>query len=646
MWPRGACPPGTADRGTLAQAPKGREREKIMWNVSEKILAVVVALAVTGPALKAQPQLPYNKGQWAGPYSNFEFQLPGNGSTHEIAHLAVLPPPPSDRSLSRVFLWNRINTPGNQCEPAGDPSSCTPPPVTGLYGRGFSLNTDRPGPMAVVPVGATNPGYDSSTGAQSLFCGGQTFLSDGSLLLAGGTDRVQQCQSNNCQSGLNTCGFGHSMLLRLETAVDPPVWDILETQTLGSPYWYPTVVAMNDGNAVLAGHSCDPTHSKLKRQHITYDPLTSDVTAVVEVSNERRDVGQGCASDVLPVEDYPRLHLIKTGDLMDAAGITRVAGGDVPRTWTLDRAQPFDCQDEWLEGFDIPAVLRFGGNTVQLITRDPADETETIEVIYAIGGGDVHDESACDATYAISDSVQRMQEPSDTALWETMTPLDFPRMNHNSVLLLDGSILVVGGEDNATGSCQSVLMAERYRPEEVFHNTNPGWNQMLPMAIGRAYHSVAGLLADGRVIVAGGVGLGGATGSWHTIEFYSPPYCFNPRPLIEASTVPTGTVTYGSDFFIDVRQVGSGTESEINRVVLLRPGAVTHAWDANQRYVELNFEEFAGTWDDRTLHVFIDPVTPNTPGSGDYMMPPGYYMLAVVDESQHPSTAEWIRIDH
>src|SRR5438105_15593520 len=100
-----------------------------------------------------------------------------------------------------------------------------------------------------------------------------------------------------------------------------------------------------------------------------------------------------------------------------------------------------------------------------------------------------------------------------------------PRTNMNSVLLPDGTILVVGGnavDQFTTPYLQSLL----YDP------TNDTWTPLVSQTLRRAYHSTAVLLPDGRVLSAGDNGPAPAAGQDNE-ELYYPPYLFRAsRPSI------------------------------------------------------------------------------------------------------------------
>src|SRR6185295_11688471 len=102
------------------------------------------------------------------------------------------------------------------------------------------------------------------------------------------------------------------------------------------------------------------------------------------------------------------------------------------------------------------------------------------------------------------------------------------------------------------------------------------------------------------------------------IEIYSPAYLFNgdgspaTRPTI---TDAPASVSYGGVF-----QVQTPDADGIRSVVLMRPGSQTHAFDMDQRLVELSFTAGSGI------------VTASAPPHGN-VAPPGYYMLFILNSS-------------
>jgi len=208
---------------------------------------------------------------------------------------------------------------------------------------------------------------------------------------------------------------------------------------------------------------------------------------------------------------------------------------------------------------------------------------------------------------------------SPTPQWTLVAP-SVARSNSNVTSLPTGDVIVTGGCTSDT--CTSQRAPQIWKP-----GTN--WGPILALdAMRRAYHSTAMLLPDGRIISAGG-------DRWSAdrtkVSIYSPPYLFTasgdpaPRPLI--SSAPS-LVSYGKTIAV-VTPNASGIAS----ACIIRPGAVTHGFDENQRYVPLSY-----VVDPSGTQLLVDaPADSN-------LAPPGDYMLFIVDASGVPSIAKWVSL--
>ncbi len=203
--------------------------------------------------------------------------------------------------------------------------------------------------------------------------------------------------------------------------------------------------------------------------------------------------------------------------------------------------------------------------------------------------------------------------------WREGAPMTFPRSYHNLVLLPDGTVLVVGGGRTQDGYNVSQAVHEA----ELWNPATQTWSTMARMQRPRLHHSAALLLADGRVVSAGGE-LRGGTYREENLEIYSPPYLFRgARPVI---TSVASSVHYGARFFVE-----TANAPDISRVSLLRTGLVTHGFNQNQRYVRLTFTPSANGLDIQA------PLEAKT-------APPGDYMLFVVNSSGVPSVGQVVNI--
>jgi hypothetical protein len=182
------------------------------------------------------------------------------------------------------------------------------------------------------------------------------------------------------------------------------------------------------------------------------------------------------------------------------------------------------------------------------------------------------------------------------------------------------------------------MYPEIYDPAPIL----PTWTIMSRQQTVRMYHSVALLLPEATILVAGG-GRPGAYGedgkvaykylAHHQAEIFSPPYLFNAdgtpatRPTITSNPPPPSTLTYGKSFNIGI---GNFAAAQIQKVVLIRLPSVTHALNFDQRRVVLPYQVL----DQQTLSV-------TAPANG-IEAPPGPYMLFVLGPNDVPSVAQII----
>ncbi len=206
--------------------------------------------------------------------------------------------------------------------------------------------------------------------------------------------------------------------------------------------------------------------------------------------------------------------------------------------------------------------------------------------------------------------------PNSTA-WQATGALNMARRHHNATILADGSVLVTGGTLAGDDSTLSVLAAERY------DTVSQTWSVLDSMSVSRRSGSVALLLPDARVLVAGG-GDGTPGSELHAdAEIFSPPYLFQgPRPTITAAV---DSIAHG-----DTLAVTTPDADSIDAVWLVRAGSVHGAFNGDQRALTLAFSASSGA---------LDAVMPDTTA----IAPPGTYMLFLVDNGV-PSIAHLLNL--
>ena len=199
-------------------------------------------------------------------------------------------------------------------------------------------------------------------------------------------------------------------------------------------------------------------------------------------------------------------------------------------------------------------------------------------------------------------------------LWRYTGSMADARRQANANVLPDGTVLVTGGSSGALfdDATNPVFPAELWNP------STGGWTTLSSLITYRGYHSVALLLPDGRVISGGG--------NAATAEMFSPPYLFKgARPTI---TSAPGTASPGQAFF-----VGTPDALNISRVSLIRPAAVTHTFNENQATAFPAFSQATGG---------LNITLPSNPS----LLPPGDYMLFLVNSNGVPSIASFIRLSN
>jgi hypothetical protein len=211
--------------------------------------------------------------------------------------------------------------------------------------------------------------------------------------------------------------------------------------------------------------------------------------------------------------------------------------------------------------------------------------------------------------------------------WRYTNPMQFVRRHLNSTLLPDGKVLVTGGTSSpgfneVTGA---ILAAEIWDP------ATETWATVASMKVPRIYHGTAVLLPDGTVLSTGSgkpPGSGGDTDHLNA-EIFLPPYIFKAdgtraaRPKIFSA--PT-SVSYGQQFAIE-----TSTPGKIRKVSWIRLSSATHAFNMEQRISLLAFTKKTGG---------LNVTSPSNPN----LVPPGYYMLFILNDVGVPSVAKIVRI--
>lgn len=197
--------------------------------------------------------------------------------------------------------------------------------------------------------------------------------------------------------------------------------------------------------------------------------------------------------------------------------------------------------------------------------------------------------------------------------WQNVAPMPQARRQTNALMLPDGKVLVIGG---TSGAAFNDAKEAVFEPIVWDPGTNT-WTEWAPQSTFRGYHSTAVLLPDGRILSGGGRHDSSA-------QIFHPPYLFRgERP--EMGSAPS-RILPGRNFFLR-----TADPEKVAQVTIIRNGSVTHAFDQNSRFASVPFERVEGG-------VLVSPLSNNNE------LPPGHYMVFLVDGDGVPSMGKILNI--
>jgi Galactose oxidase-like, Early set domain/Glyoxal oxidase N-terminus len=355
---------------------------------------------------------------------------------------------------------------------------------------------------------------------------------------------------------------------------DPATSTFSNTQNMAHGRWYPTVVTLGDGRTM--------TFSGLNESGGTN-------TAV-----EFYTVGSGWSTQYIAnwtPDLYPRLHLLPNGKVFySGAQTTSKLFDPSTTTWNTNVATT-----------NYSGTRTYGTSVLLPLTHANNYDPKVI-----IMGG--HSPA--------TNTTELIDMGASTPGWQYGPNMSEARIEMNAVILPDGKVLALGGSVNDEDTSTLSLNADLYDPaSNTFSSASANATQ-------RLYHSVALLLPNATVWVAGG---NPSRGTYNTtMEIYEPPYLFSSTPRPTITSAPS-SISYGNTF-----SVTTPDAANISSVVLVRNGTVTHAFGMDQREVALSFTVASGA------------LTVTAPPDGN-IAPPGYYMLFILN-SGVPSVATFVQL--
>ncbi|MBW4507624.1 MAG: DUF1929 domain-containing protein [Scytonematopsis contorta HA4267-MV1] len=402
-----------------------------------------------------------------------------------------------------------------------------------------------------------------------VFCAGQSFRPNGRLFVAGGTLQYDPF-------------FG----TQESFVFDPPAERWIQVASMKRFRWYPTVLTLGSGR-ILAVSGLDEANRLVRQQEVFVGGTTGWSLFTTQTS---------------PFALYAHLFLLSSGKIFYSGAQLGGNNGVPPTILTLPSNFSAAIGEQAVSGLQAPD----SANQAASVLLPPAQDQR----VMILGGGDGNG----NATNRVNIVDLKQSSPTYTSA----PPLNNPRMHHNAVILPNRTVFVCNGSRADENVAQSTF------PAEIFDPATNTWSLAeTPNINGRVYHSVALLIPDGRVVVAGGNPTRGTFEA--RIEIYIPPYISQTRPTIQNAPrsirYTTGRIT------IDTVQAQT-----IKWVHIVRPMAPTHGMDTDQRLVDMPITARTGT-----------SLTVQVPNNRN-LAPPGFYMLFIVDNNNIPSVATWIQL--
>ncbi|MFD7286080.1 galactose oxidase-like domain-containing protein [Streptomyces sp. NPDC059863] len=444
----------------------------------------------------------------------------------------------------------------------------------------------------------TSAVYDPADGSyrtvptpDDMFCSGHVQLSDGRVLVMSGNKGYPSADGT-----VGYQGFKDSYVF------DPATETYTRTNDMNDGHWYPSATIMGNGDVMSFGGLREDS--------------SGSVTAERWSAAQDKWLPMGQVNQTWSYWGlYPSMILMQDGRLFYSG--SHVFGNGTPGTGSS------------VYDYDANTVTEIAG----LQNKDERDQSASVllppaqdQRVLTIGGGNIDSNPEANRLTDLIDLKQPNPRytPGPLLPQGTVDLGNGPqpqtgaqgKMYGSAVLLPDGKVLETGG-----------ALHNRANPVHESSLFDPVTDTFDPVAVdpeARGYHSSAFLLPDGRVMTTGD---NPGNGSWnHQVSLYTPPYLLKgPRPRI--TSLIDNQWLYGDTQRITV-------DRPIAKAELIRPAAVTHSSDPNQRFVDLPLSVDGNDGNTVDLNVTSNP----------NLAPPGWYMLFAVDANGVPSVAEWVRL--
>jgi Domain of unknown function (DUF1929) len=487
--------------------------------------------------------------------------------------------------------------------------------------------------------------YDPSKGTfqmiptpDDFFCAGHIQLANGNVLILGGNKAYQTATRD--YEGLNTSYI-----------FDPLTDKYVRENNLNVGHWYPSATELGNGDIISFGGLDQTGNGTTATEYFKY------ANTITDSNPDSKTDGKWLATGQINEDNgfwglYPSMILMQSGQLFysgshvfgnnetpvgDNGGVDPNGAGKGNGGAGILNVKNILKPASGAAGDPITKVNGLQDNPGGPAGTDMTDQSMSVllppaqsQQVFLAGGGNINYLKSGVRTTNLINLLSKTTPkytpgpllPRGTLSNGKEESTTQGKMYPSMVLLPNGQVFETGG--GLINREDPVYEASMINPAKLEANptSEAAYTPMAVDPVPRTYHSQSFLLPDGRVM---SIGNNPGDGSFDMrISVFSPPYLFDgARPQITGVQAAAGW-TYGKAYNIT-------TNSSIVSAELIRPAAVTHQSDPNQRYVALGI---SGSGKKLKLSL-----TNNA-----NIAPPGWYMLFVTNANGVPSVAKWVHV--
>ncbi|CAG8485875.1 3318_t:CDS:2 [Paraglomus occultum] len=487
-------------------------------------------------------------------------------------------------------------------------------------------------PAAVLPDGTTTwaAEYNLATNkfrplklSTNTFCSAGAIFGNGTFLSTAGGE----------PSKVVTAGDGYRGIRYFQPCQDGTCQIIEVPSLLSSARWYNSMVTMPSGDILNFGGAVQSTGANSANKN--------NPTFEIHSPNSANKAFQvQFLVDTLPYNLYPFIHVIPDGVWQ---GYYFVFANKASVIYDITNNAPVKALP------DAPGGIRSYPCTAAA-TLLPLDYQNNYNPYFLVcGGQSVFNQF----TNPAENTCVKTDLGSTDPTWEADDFGGIPRVMPDVVHLPNGHVLFMNGgqvgqagyiEGGKTLSDNPALTPVLY---DMSMPLKQRWTQLTPSTIPRMYHSVATLIPDGTVWIAGSnpnsnYNPGGPYPTEFRAEIFSPPYLSgNARPEITAfksqTTLNTSPIQVTYNEAVPITYTLTGTPGTITATIM-HTGFHTHSQAMSMRSVRLQLTDTASSGQNTyTAKVYMPP--------NSYVLPPGLHYIFILNNGTPCAKAVWVLIN-